>query len=1720
MPVGSLTLFIQAPGTATSLKQIQYDLIKAAYDENTSASATIGVGSGNIPISVVDSARLQLTVISDDTVSQGQVFPVRVRVENLGTSNIVPDSIKTRVNFANISGIEMLNPADSVAYIRLINGVGEKMYELRVLGNSGTPNLTADISVDDVVSDENNYSTKPVAKINPVVSKTIRLVPAGAISSVVSIISPPGAQDGVLSTRQFFTVRANIVINSTVADQGRVATIQVPEGYFINGVSTVNLSDSLQSNYDVKWEIQAPNSARNNDLILITVKGTNKFTGEEISIQKTLNVNVVQRAKLSFVSQVMAPVGATDGEVSTLQRFLWNLNLVNSGTALTIDSSVVQLDLQGTGYFLDANRTIQLSTIKLWPGSPRTVVIWTDTQPHGLESIVATVIDTSRDENNNQPAELVNNTQTLTSRIVNRASLSISVFGPALVDTLQNFDVVARVVNKGDAGIIPDSVKIEITNANSWSGIELATGETTVKFVKLVQGVGTASFRLHSLQDSTDDVIRLTITDTDVSDENDFPNNTVYKEQPSAEMDVSVRVGVVQVVHEISAPAGATDGILSTGQKFTLQADIVFKENVDSVGRSVTLEVPSGFTISQATTIPLNYSDTIQTVTWDVFAPLNQTGDYSITVKAFGKDKFSNQTLQAFHSLPVSVVSRSRLAIEANIINPVGARDSVLSTQQLFDVSVIVRNEGNAGTFGNNQIKITFPPGFQILSSGNNEAVFQISTNSPVSFSVRSPDTPTPLSGRNVIVSIETPAFDENTNQAAELSKAQDELKLVVVKRAVLNIASLTFSQDSVMQGQAFTVSTQITNLGDAHLEPDDSVQVRLFYDTAIFDLAEGENPVKRARLNNRIASINWSLKAKQNASSGSSTFTVQIDTNYSYDENIHPDSTIATTAAQFSRDITVLNLGQLSVQSVYFLNNNKDSLIVSTDQSNIHVRLKANLHPLFLVNQTANAFLEIPPQLGFSTDSSLTRKLKSDSTAQWFLKAPSQKLDWTPLKIKVYAQSPLNPTVMIEDSQFVYIKVVRKATLSVEASIVSPTGARDDTVSFGQSFVFRAVVQNTGEADVLSNPRGQLKFQLGNLFSSQGGQTLTLPFTVGEPVDITVDVATTGIVGKLQARIQELQNQKRIILTRFSNVNAANSQEIPEKKAVEEIDTRLSSLYNQLASIIDSSLIKVSIDKIPFDENTQDSAFVSKRNFEKRIFIQEQAFISVVNWQLPVVWSTNQESTIQVEVESPANVINKQATLILPDGFVNPEPTKIFNGNSVSWVVRSPAEKGSWNTDTAKVIIQGFDKNTSDNFVSARQDTLITLQTQARLKISGGITRPPASKDGKVSRRQKFTLTAVVENIGEAGTTGQGSLKIDFDPNIFSLAEGQPEVLSFTSLPATLAWELVSLDTNATSLIRINFVDLPKDKNSSTPAALDPENNQLVVSVSIVSKRLFVSQLTDVKPQPNYIQGAKSVPVLGLAITNPELNPEDTIFVNQMTLSVKDPVTLEFLSKIVNLISRVKIVNYNSNWQLGKGNGSPDIFADVAITDTTGNPFSIKFDVTDTVLANETDKLVVLVDLASKAPNRNFQVFLEDLRAFQLVEGNPFFVDVTDSIGNPINTVGVETPPISVVSSDPGETFGNYPNPFGVNDGQTKFVFFMENDGDAEIFIFTLLGELVWHDKREGLKRGLYDGEITWDGTNDKGQTVLNGVYLGVLKVKYRSGASKSYKTKIAFIK
>lgn len=81
-----------------------------------------------------------------------------------------------------------------------------------------------------------------------------------------------------------------------------------------------------------------------------------------------------------------------------------------------------------------------------------------------------------------------------------------------------------------------------------------------------------------------------------------------------------------------------------------------------------------------------------------------------------------------------------------------------------------------------------------------------------------------------------------------------------------------------------------------------------------------------------------------------------------------------------------------------------------------------------------------------------------------------------------------------------------------------------------------------------------------------------------------------------------------------------------------------------------------------------------------------------------------------------------------------------------------------------------------------------------------------------------------------------------------------------------------------------------------------------------------------------------------------------------------------------------------------------------------------------------------------------------------------------------------------------------NYPNPFNPASNQlTNIVFDMQDQGSAEITVYTEFGHPVWRKTFDNLNKG--SNEVQYNGRDDDGRELFNGTYVCLIKRKYGYG-------------
>jgi flagellar hook assembly protein FlgD len=94
-----------------------------------------------------------------------------------------------------------------------------------------------------------------------------------------------------------------------------------------------------------------------------------------------------------------------------------------------------------------------------------------------------------------------------------------------------------------------------------------------------------------------------------------------------------------------------------------------------------------------------------------------------------------------------------------------------------------------------------------------------------------------------------------------------------------------------------------------------------------------------------------------------------------------------------------------------------------------------------------------------------------------------------------------------------------------------------------------------------------------------------------------------------------------------------------------------------------------------------------------------------------------------------------------------------------------------------------------------------------------------------------------------------------------------------------------------------------------------------------------------------------------------------------------------------------------------------------------------------------------------------------------------------------------------------------NYPNPFNPATGQiTHIVFNMRQSGNAEVTVYSELGDRIWRQSFSGLNEGT--NEVSYNGYDGNGRQLYNGTYVCIIMKNYDSGGGDKDSCRLMIIK
>ncbi|MDZ4722439.1 MAG: hypothetical protein SGI97_00785 [candidate division Zixibacteria bacterium] len=367
----------------------------------------------------------------------------------------------------------------------------------------------------------------------------------------------------------------------------------------------------------------------------------------------------------------------------------------------------------------------------------------------------------------------------------------------------------------------------------------------------------------------------------------------------------------------------------------------------------------------------------------------------------------------------------------------------------------------------------------------------------------------------------------------------------------------------------------------------------------------------------------------------------------------------------------------------------------------------------------------------------------------------------------------------------------------------------------------------------------------------------------------------------------------------------------------------------------------------------------------------------------------------------------------------------------------------------------------------------LVSVEEPAFLRLDPFLT---GASGGKVDTGSQFTLDILLRNVGEADVS-TGSFKLTtggVDLGIPSPLSGSLQV----GEKFTVALTAPGQDT----LITLEFVltDRPIDLNTGLPAQI--ADTSFSVALAVVSSDASLLASTALV-NANVIAAGMSADLFQLTLTN---NSPATLGAVRL-----EKIDLDFSDESGAFLPPGSLIEISQSGFYESDNL-------VTTASASGGVLSLEFD--SLLIAVSETRTLIFRGLVENSKDAKFTIVVnrESLLAKYLggpLQGMP--IDVVSANG----TSALLSQLYITTESSFSSSFVMRKNPFNPTLEPAAFRFIPPATGSVEFKIFTLLGEEVFGRSLSQNELIVSSGgsftEVLWDGTNNSGRTVLNGVYV-----------------------
>lgn len=1167
---------------------------------------------------------------SQAKVTQGQKQPwkVTMTVKNDGQSQVEVDlsDNSTRTSLAS-AGHTVSPPSGTI----VIPGESFKTLDFIVMTTSDTAKglrtIHGQVYAREINSDSLHFADTSVSGSTQIIVQPQAKVRIESIDQdeVFNFDIDPVRNVDTVNTGQPFLVK--VAVKQTVSDAEKVDTVRV-RLQKVSGAATIENDTLALADFNqpiLFFKVTAGNTTGKVTLNaqIVDTRSANTHANTVLIEGGTRAVSVhVQKTdalRIDSVSASEKKVRFGRTQPWSISLFVRNPNqtgLQASGGALVIESAQITFNVNGVvqnDYTLEKIAPAAADSV-LYAGRKDTLVyrVTKTGTAGGLVTINATVY--FHDKNSQQKFSVSNSTTIVVESTalvtIAKTSFPDSVNRApdaeiALVDTGQVFPINVTVRNTGFEKVRTAWVSLRSQSTTNASKVLDAKAETGP--IDAESGTAIATFRVQAaaVPNSLGEIFTARIDSAFTSADQASIGQALDTKDTTAVVRIELPARL-----QLSVVTDQVDNAVGIGQTFKVRA------RVKNLGQAQTdnsgiLEIgwPNNYDFVGNELATKNFAAG-DSVEWNFKAPSEESrlDTFVVTIKGRPKDKNSSKLAEAVNTEAKVGVSTFRTLFRIDstfVLEPVGARDRIISTEQLFTVAARIQASTN---LSGKKASLALP-----ANSGYRFSIGEAATKNIASDTVRW-QVQAPIAEH--LAAVKLPIKVEALN-GQQLESRTDTLWIMSAqKRTVIQLQPgirEIGARDSVVSvNQKFTLIAKLQNTGRASVI--DTAEVTV--DISKTSLTLLEAPVKFVifQPGDRVKEVTWQAQAPSQTTP-QETITFEMTK--------RPRDVNSGSEALTVNDPGVLNVrtvvrGTLAVGNLRIISppGAMDS-VLSTGQDFF---VSGAIEWTNAINVSAR--LALPPD--FITENQTKLLETGNDVISWKVSAPSSAVLRADLKVYVEASDAHDNSVTLKDSSGVLpIRVEERADPQLRVFISNPPAATDGVVSVGQPFEVTAVIQNNGTAALTRSAT----VSVDSTFFRDSGYALLAPLNpaiISSNLTFTwrirarqdISIETDLIPFKLQAAPFDTNTNQRASST-LSQISLAVRTE-SKKLVVEAVekgggpafrgDKDLPLLRLKLTNPAGIGSSNLALKKITFDLQERDRTPVAAKTALKAIRIVNEA--------------------------------------------------------------------------------------------------------------------------------------------------------------------------------------------------------------------------------------------------------------------------------------------------------------------------------------------------------------------------------------------------------------------------------------------------------------------------------------------------------------------------------